>query len=78
MKIDRLNLNRRSMLKTITAFGVTSTLGLTACSKEESTAPLQPLKGALDKDGNEVVPWTNWSGNQYSTPRLESNKCCTN
>lgn len=68
MKFERLNLNRRSMLKTITALSVGSTFGLTGCSKEENNMPMKPLKGAIDKNGNEVVPWINWSGNQFSTP----------
>jgi FAD-linked oxidoreductase len=68
MKIDRINLNRRSILKAATALGVSSTLGLTACSKVENKVITQPIKGAIGKNGKEVAPWRNWSGNQSSTP----------
>tara|TARA_R110002167_G_scaffold91458_1_gene246057 strand:- start:114135 stop:115568 length:1434 start_codon:yes stop_codon:yes gene_type:complete len=68
MKFDRLNLNRRNMLKAATAFGVTSVFGLTACNKHETPYSPRTLKGAVDKNGNEVIPWTNWSENQFSTP----------
>lgn len=68
MQIERLNLNRRSMLKTMTAFGVSSTVGLSACSKEKPLTTLPYTKGAIDKNGNEVIPWVNWSGNQFSRP----------
>ncbi|GHE91286.1 D-arabinono-1,4-lactone oxidase [Thalassotalea profundi] len=67
MKIDKLNINRRTMLKSAAALGATSTLGLTACSDNNTMAP-PLLKGAIGKDGKEVAPWTNWSGNQSSTP----------
>lgn len=68
MKIERINLSRRDIIKTAAALGVSSTLGLTACSKSEDDVVAEPLKGAIGKDGNEVIPWTNWSGNQSSTP----------
>lgn len=56
------------MLKAATAFGVTSVFGLTACNKHETPYSPRTLKGAVDKNGNEVIPWTNWSENQFSTP----------
>ena len=68
MQFDRLNINRRSMFKTIAGLSIGSTLGLTGCSDDEKIKTQKLLQGALDKNGNEVTPWSNWSGNQSSTP----------
>jgi len=67
MNLDHLNIDRRRFLKTATAIGAASVL-TTACSEQPNPdAPAMP-KGALDKDGNIVPPWSNWSGNQSSSP----------
>jgi FAD-linked oxidoreductase len=67
MNIDKIVLDRRRLLKASAVLGATSALGLSACSKPvEIAAPT--LQGVAGKDGNIIAPWTNWSGNQYSTP----------
>ncbi len=67
MDFDKLNLDRRSFLKTATALGAASVL-TTGCSEQANpNAPVIP-QGALDKNGNIVPPWSNWSGNQSSSP----------
>lgn len=64
MKIDKLQMNRRSLLKAAVAVGATSTLSLTGCSDNNTEFVLPELKGAMGKDGHRVQPWQNWSGNQ--------------
>lgn len=64
MKIDKLQMNRRSLLKAAAAVGATSTLSLAGCSDNEAEFALPELKGAIGKDGQRVQPWQNWSGNQ--------------
>jgi len=68
MQFERINLNRRSLLKAAVAAGATSTLGLTACSKQEAEYQPKVLAGAMGKDGQRIPPWSNWSGNQASEP----------
>ncbi len=50
------------------ATGATATLGLSGCSEKKSTVAQPVLQGVKGKDGNIVAPWSNWSGNQTSTP----------
>ncbi|MCJ8321372.1 MAG: FAD-binding protein [Colwellia sp.] len=68
MNLDKISLNRRSVLKAAAVLGATSTLGLTACSTKPELATKPKLTGAIDKEGNLVQPWTNWSGNQSCAP----------
>ncbi|WDE07529.1 FAD-binding protein [Thalassomonas viridans] len=68
MKFERLNLNRREVLKAAAAVGVTSSLGLSGCSDAEQAQQVPVLQGAIGKDGRRVPPWSNWSGNQASEP----------
>ncbi len=68
MKIDKLQMNRRSLLKSAVAIGASSSLGLTACSEQVPEVSQPVLKGAIGKDGQRVQPWRNWSGNQSSEP----------
>lgn len=67
MNFDNINIDRRSLLKAATAIGATSVL-TTGCSEQPNPhAPVLP-KGQIDKDGNVIPPWSNWSGNQSSSP----------
>lgn len=64
MKIDKLHINRRSLLKAAAAVGATSTLTLAGCSEEPAAQAIPELKGAIGKNGQRIQPWHNWSGNQ--------------
>jgi len=64
MKIDKLQMNRRSLLKAAAAVGATTTLSLAGCSENKTEFVSPELKGAIGKDGKRVQPWHNWSGNQ--------------
>ena len=65
MKIDKIQMNRRSVLKATAALVSSTTLGLTACTSEKVTAKNNDvLKGAIGEDGQRVQPWYNWSRNQ--------------
>ncbi len=64
MKIDKLQMNRRSLLKAAAAVGATSTLSLAGCNENKVEFTLPVLKGAMGKDGHRIQPWQNWSGNQ--------------
>lgn len=67
MNFDNINIDRRSFLKTATAIGAASAL-TTGCSDAPNPyAPVLP-NGSVDKDGNVIPPWSNWSGNQSSSP----------
>ncbi len=64
MQFERINLNRRSLLKAAAAVGASSTLTLSACSDNKAEFVQPELEGAIGKDGKRVQPWRNWSGNQ--------------
>lgn len=76
MNFNKFNVSRRGFLKGMGAAGIVSVAGTTAgCSEPKHFDPSahgSSLKGALDKDGNRVAPWTNWSGNQSSEPQLRA------
>lgn len=66
MNFDRINLSRRTLLKTagagLIAAGTTTVAG---CS--DNVKP-QENPGIIGKDGKRVLPWSNWSGNQHCQP----------
>lgn len=71
MSIEKLNVDRRILLKTI---GAGAALSLSSCDenkpvsasvKSESATP-----GIIGKEGKRVLPWRNWSGNQQAQPTL--------
>ena len=67
MNFNKINLNRRGLLKATAAAGVASTFGLTSCTENKEVSKPQ-LQGAIGKDGKIVQPWANWSGNQSCAP----------
>lgn len=67
MNFDHINIDRRRFIKTATAVGAASVLA-TGCSEQPNPhAPVLP-QGAIDKNGHVIPPWSNWSGNQSSSP----------
>ncbi len=76
VNFDKFNVDRRRFLKGASAAGVASVAGLSAgCAEQKPFDPSHhatTLQGALDKDGNRVYPWVNWSGNQSSEPTLRA------
>lgn len=76
MNFNKFNLDRRSFLKGASAAGIASVTGLTTGCTEtkhfDPSAPAAKLEGAMDKAGNRVLPWVNWSGNQSSEPTLRA------
>ena len=68
VKFERINIDRRTLLKAAVAAGATGALGVAAFSKDEPQYAEPQLQGAIGKDGQRVQPWRNWSGNQASEP----------
>ncbi|PVZ66708.1 D-arabinono-1,4-lactone oxidase [Pelagibaculum spongiae] len=65
MKWDRVNLNRRDLLK-IAGVGAVSA-ALPGCSDNTASVAKKPV-GITGIDGRRVLPWSNWSGNQSCQP----------
>ena len=63
MNFDRIKLNRRDLLKAAGAGLVAG--GMAGCSD-----PVKPQQspGITGPDGRQVLPWSNWSGNQHCQP----------
>ncbi len=63
MNFDRIQLNRRNLLKAAGA-------GLIAAGTAGCSSSVKPQKnpGIIGKDGKRVLPWSNWSGNQHCQP----------
>lgn len=76
VNFNKFNLDRRSFLKGAGAASLAGVAGLsTGCSETkvfDPSAHASTLQGALDKDGNRVLPWVNWSGNQSSEPTVRA------
>lgn len=74
MNFDKINIDRRKLLKLTGASLATAGIGITAgglsgCLDKSEQAPVpSAAKGIIGKDGKRVLPWSNWSGMERCQP----------
>jgi len=76
MNLNRINIDRRKLIKlagaSLATAGVGSALGgISGCGDNASEVPAPAsTRGVIGKNGKRVLPWSNWSGLQRCQPSL--------